>query len=472
MTICGRAVYHKTFGRGIISACEDTAVTVVFTLPDDSNQVKKFIFPDAFTKKFLTYTDSGIDEYIQKYMKERTCDVCGKDNVQMSEVDGKRLCNSCFEKRTKNCSYCNQNHLEDNFSSVTISEYPYYTSMCRECFSQLFYKCDSCHSSFISKALILSYRGKTYCKGCYDRMIRRCDICSEEYFVDQGKGIYKDDEYFNLCPKCVEEKTFLCSECRCLAFKEDLVDSKYIPAEKHICSSCVEHCSSCGEAVDSDHSHTYFWKTYCSECVSTKKAKCPVCCKEFIQDEEDQHLCPDCLNATEYMELTQKIDFSSGQAKVMNVSSLDYMDRCKLFTNLYDNCHSLEIGQPSLNQEETFHYLIMTLYTHAMILTYLPWRIASKIQYSENVTMTELRSKKGQHKVCTAINRWLSKSDHVLSISEGNVRLLHYPVLVRAQTAHDKNYGKQWDGPYSYIEIGNYGDTTNFYIIGVLTDNK
>ena len=31
-----------------------------------------------------------------------------------------------------------------------------------------------------------------------------------------------------------------------------------------------------------------------------------------------------------------------------------------------------------------------------------------------------------------------------------------------------KIYGKEWNGPYHYTEIGNYGDTTNFYIIGLL----
>ena len=34
--------------------------------------------------------------------------------------------------------------------------------------------------------------------------------------------------------------------------------------------------------------------------------------------------------------------------------------------------------------------------------------------------------------------------------------------------AHTKWNGKQWNGPYDYIEIGNYGDTKSFYIIGEL----
>lgn len=52
-------------------------VQVAFTLPDGSNRAKKFIFPDAFTRKFRTSPDFRTDEDIQKYIKERTCDVCG-----------------------------------------------------------------------------------------------------------------------------------------------------------------------------------------------------------------------------------------------------------------------------------------------------------------------------------------------------------------------------------------------------------
>lgn len=41
--------------------------------------------------------------------------------------------------------------------------------------------------------------------------------------------------------------------------------------------------------------------------------------------------------------------------------------------------------------------------------------------------------------------------------------------ILRVQTDYDKNYGKEWCGPGDYIESGNnYGDTTDFYIIGVI----
>ena len=47
MTICGLAVYHKKFGQGTISDCENKVLTVVFPNLDASEQTKKFIFPDA-----------------------------------------------------------------------------------------------------------------------------------------------------------------------------------------------------------------------------------------------------------------------------------------------------------------------------------------------------------------------------------------------------------------------------------------
>ena len=64
------------------------------------------------------------------------------------------------------------------------------------------------------------------------------------------------------------------------------------------------------------------------------------------------------------------------------------------------------------------------------------------------------------------IKKWMPTSTKTISTSAGEMTILNYPVLLRVQTEYDKIYGKEWNGPDDYIEIGNYGDTTNFFIIG------
>lgn len=468
MTICGLAVYHKKFGQGTISDCENKVLTVIFQDLDASVQTKKFIFPDAFLNNLLEAADGRIEEYIQCHIEEQTCSVCGHKNVATSEIDGKRLCKACEGKYTKKCPECGQVHLKENFSSVHLPVSPYYASMCNECYSLYVHRCDRCQTSFISKTPVHSFNGKTYCSRCYERLISTCPICGEVYWDEQGKVLVKEGDYIRACPKCIQEQSFVCSVCERHVANEEMVDSKYIPAEKRVCKSCVDYCSSCGEPVDAAHSCTFFWKTYCKDCEATKKVECSICGEEFIPEDEGQRLCPECTDSVAYIQKLREIDFSAQSAKVMSVYSLDNMDRCKLFTNLYENCRSLYTGQAPRNGDETFHYLVMSIPGYQAVVTYLPREITARVKNSANVTMTELRSQKGRFRVHAAISQWLEESDQTLSIHEGEVQLLHYPVLIRAQTKYDKVYGKEWNGPDDYIEIGNYGDTTDFYIIGVL----
>ena len=110
----------------------------------------------------------------------------------------------------------------------------------------------------------------------------------------------------------------------------------------------------------------------------------------------------------------------------------------------------------------------MNLYPYKLVITYLPKDVIGRVKHSENVTMTQFRSRKGLLAVRNAIKNWVDNSTHFLDTSAGKMKILNYPVLLRVQTDFDKCYGKQWNGPDDYIEIGNYGDTTNFYIIGLL----
>ena len=82
--------------------------------------------------------------------------------------------------------------------------------------------------------------------------------------------------------------------------------------------------------------------------------------------------------------------------------------------------------------------------------------------------MTEFRSRKGKLQVYDAIKRWEPTSTSKIDSAAGKMHIINYPILLRVQTEYDKIYGKEWNGPDDYIEIGNYGDTTNFYIIGII----
>jgi hypothetical protein len=66
MILCGEFVTHKVFGRGTITSADKQSVTVLFS---DSNETKRFIFPNAFGT-FLTPISQSISNQIQEYKDE------------------------------------------------------------------------------------------------------------------------------------------------------------------------------------------------------------------------------------------------------------------------------------------------------------------------------------------------------------------------------------------------------------------
>lgn len=64
MKLTGQAVKHNTFGKGVITDCTDTSVTVLF-----SDCEKKFLYPDAFSQ-YLTLKDIKLQEEVSDEYEE------------------------------------------------------------------------------------------------------------------------------------------------------------------------------------------------------------------------------------------------------------------------------------------------------------------------------------------------------------------------------------------------------------------
>jgi len=57
----------------------------------------------------------------------------------------------------------------------------------------------------------------------------------------------------------------------------------------------------------------------------------------------------------------------------------------------------------------------------------------------------------------------------LISLSNGkNLKLWETPYILEAQTDYDKDYRKEWKNGYLEYEGNEYGDTSEFYIIGCL----
>lgn len=470
VSIVGANVKHKTFGNGTIIGQKDSFISVQFSSLNNAKKIASFQFPDVFSNNFLTPADDESASIINRFMQERKCNFCEKLHSQTELIDGKWYCPYCKRKYTMPCSLCGSSHIQSEL------EFVYNPSqripLCKTCSEKYSFVCERCGIRYLSKDNVIpKLDGKLLCANCFDEAASTCHFCGSTFYLDDGKEFYLNnyENYISVCPQCIPFHTFTCSVCGHQQLNEMRVNSKYIPASKRICQKCVLKCSKCGEELSKNQAHFSFEKTFCPTCWQNYKSICPYCKTEFIPESPRSTICPDCANAETYVARLKQVDFQNRAYKRIKYYSLETMDRCELFTQLYVHCEELEGHKFNTKScESPYHFLVIKMLGHNLVVTYLQPNIIGTVKYLQNITMTEFRSKKGRHAVHNAVYTWATVSNHFMETSAGKMKILNYPILLRVQTSYDKVYGKEWRGPYDYIEIGNYGNTTSFYIIGLL----
>lgn len=470
MSIIGASVVHKKWGNGTVVSQKDDIISVQFQLSTGETKIVRFQFPEAFSNGFLIPANNESALNINSSIEDQKCDVCGQSHTHTELIDGKHFCSDCKKKNTSPCALCGKPHTKAELESVSDMDKPYCTILvCKDCAEKHSFVCERCEKRYLSKnRAARKLDGKTVCKSCFEKAAKICHFCGATFSLDKGKHFYGYKDYIDVCPQCMPHQTFTCSVCGSKRLNELLVDSRYVPASKKICQECVSRCSKCGEEIDKEQTHSAFGKTFCPSCWEKDRVECPYCGDEFIPETPEQTACPDCVEMEAYVARLEKMDFLNRSYKTINCYSLDYIDRCDLFTRLYEHCRELEGYKFRESSEPPYHFLVMSMLGYNVVVTYLPSEVVGKVKYSRNVTMTEFRSKKGRFAVHSSISEWEESSKHFLETSAGRMKILNYPILLRVQTDYDKVYGKEWNGPYDYIEIGNYGDTTKFYMIGLL----
>lgn len=471
MSIVGCTVVHANWGCGTIVSLNDGVITVRFFHTLQGEKSIRFQFPTAFIQGFLVGADDTSTKRILTALSERKCSICECDALSTELIDGNRYCPSCKKQHTTLCAYCGEYHNKESFIYIRNRPSSYVrTPICPNCISSHTFTCDRCHEQhFITHRASKDFNGRTLCTSCFDSVAKICHFCNSAFDLDKGTSIYRYEGTVHVCPDCKEVETFICSECGDRRLNSNLVDSKYVPADRKVCRSCVESCVICNTSIDTAHTTKAFGKRYCPDCWRKMSVECSCCGDDFVPENTSNQLCPDCIEMEAYISRYEQIHYLSLDYKNISYYYLEQIDRCDLFTNLYRHC-SDAIGRYGLaqNTDDPFYFLVMDLYPYKLVISYLSKSVIGKVRYSENVTMTQFRTRKGRMEVRDAIANWADKSTHFLDTTAGKMKMLNYPILLRVQTDFDKHYGKLWNGPDDYIEIGNYGDTTDFYIIGLL----
>lgn len=493
MKLTGCKVFHKMFGNGTIVQETVKSILVQFDEKDkDGKSTKPFIFPDAFVKKYkyLEPLDENAKRIINKVIMERKCSVCKKDNVATELIDGRRFCLNCKNKYVDKCFFCHEDHDVKNMHRERRKGDSYKTiPLCVSCTKKQMFTCTVCNKQYLLEFLAKdNTTGRTLCQECFDEIEKICYYCGTLFEADKGVTFETDETDIHVCPRCLKKKTFICSRCQERCLTSDLVDSKFVPASEKVCISHVWECDVCGELIDDEHTNTllsyghYFSECYCPDCWNTKITECSYCGRKFYSKDSKRKKCSYCMEMEEYVARVERMNLLDKQYRAISQWKLERVDRCKLFTKLYSAYKTVEKEysgeESSVNQyeEDQFHYLVLEikdtywLQSFNVVVTPLPYKVIGRLQAEVNVTMTKLRTRKGRGEVLSNLYKWYSKSTHFLETSAGRMKILNYPILLRVQTDYDKDYRKiRWHGPYQYVDGGNYyGDTTEFYIIGVL----
>jgi hypothetical protein len=102
MNLCGEFITHKAFGRGQIVDLENHCVTVIF---QDTNEKKRFIYPEAFGK-YLTLENKTLVRQVQEYQNEIAQRIATAqaeiENMKLPEkkVDAKKPAKKAPRKKT------------------------------------------------------------------------------------------------------------------------------------------------------------------------------------------------------------------------------------------------------------------------------------------------------------------------------------------------------------------------------------
>lgn len=468
----GCKINHKSWGEGIVEKFDNSSLVAHFSKTNTGERSVGFQFPQAFVDGFLFFTDPTLQKYIQQLIAENKCCFCGTIGIQTEVIDGKRVCIKCKKDHMTKCPFCNEVHEnglmqkyypdENSIKSILI---------CHECANNHTFVCERCNKRLhINHKVASKVSDKTLCKKCLPNVVRECHFCKNLFDVNKGDTFYDYDEggTVNVCPDCLATHTFTCTECGYEKLITSRFKSKHITDDCNVCKSCVSKCSICNEFFADSNIVTSFGKDICSHCWDKLKKQCSICNDEFISTSSTDKLCPDCVKMQQYEDRIMNIDFSSFVYKTINYGSLEYIDRCELFTELFIHNTDSPIYSFQKQKSEPLNFIVSNIYGYKVLITYLNHDIVQDVLPSVNITMTEFRSRKGRSKVYRAINRWLPTSTKTVVTPAGEMHIFNYPVLLRVQTKYDKIYGKEWNGPDDYIEIGNYGDTTNFYIVGYL----
>ena len=322
-----------------------------------------------------------------------------------------------------------------------------------------------------------------HCNQFYDEItnsgvLHLCNECSKKYIECKSckkRFFCENDSLTNpLCDKCHKKRYFVCSVCGKEYLNASKLKSPYVKDRDNICLSCAEdkyyRCKKCGVACEEKYVHLVhfaadMYNGLCPRCEEKYLGKCTKCGKEFILQKTNlkEQFCSSCSRTLKYHRYLDSLDISKYKCESITLNELKKM-RTRLLMSRLKHC-MFSFPEHFNHNVEHFDCLIIKDYdTDYLVIYNLPdeFKGISRAGY----TMTEL--KKEGWSILLEIN----KSPIYYSAFNDKISFLDVPIDIYAQTFDDMNYGNIWHGD-DLVEEGNqYGDTSTFYLIGIIEHTR
>lgn len=422
----GELVCHKTFGHGrITEVCEQpnhSAVLMVqfFDVPG----IKGFKVPDAFiTTKYISTSSELVTEWLSTYTAFH-CAICERQRDTLQEIDGEHICSECIE-RLPRCWECGT-HMRRNRIGLAINEV------------------------FLMKYI---------CTDCATKDYRQCNQCGNMHSISRRKNRFPriSDEVM-LCENCIESKTIICDCC-----EENIFEKDATLVEGHpLCNVCYTKksyiCKTCGQYIFGNMCYP-FLEGFCNVCG-------PTSVYEQYAAERIKHM-GECVRkafhsfqkcaSTPLMTRLHKSYHSQYTNAKAFLSEIENSNKDFLYQMQLEHVQRLEKAPP-------YDTLLIDLWNLTLIVVSdLPQQISN--YYEGVITATNFK----QSSNYTWMSVHATRKKMKVSLSDGRIAYIwDKPYRFRAVTEFNKDFGMEFHGRYEVVQKDQYGDTSDFYIIGAI----
>lgn len=316
---------------------------------------------------------------------------------------------------------------------------------------------------------------KMICNECKKKLVR-CELCKKTIIPDEAKVISKWFSSAYQCKKCYYRSHFMCVSCKKWFDIEEKAKTKHI-SDVPICNDCASEkydlCYCCNTYMPSSYFSQIGLGLLCQDCSETHTKKCSICGNYFyFYEGEKKTLCYSCEANEEYNHYLLNLNYNEFTYKKISFVQLRNTKTVPLMSKLRYT-HDEIVKSNKNGDDKPFDLLLIgdyhcttNNYVNYVVIYEMPRRFHNLYSNSSKISTIK---KEGwfSYKIGGEIGEKTN-----IEIDGGFLCIYNKPFRIQAQTYQDQLYGDIYYGDELVFAGNNYGDTSDFWVIGYISYSK